>query len=161
MGGTGHRDSEQYAPAVFSDRSNGYSCSVKKGNRLACCLVSLPAQFMSTTLQPMACKTQLSVSDIKLCFVQLLILTLFVLQIISIYKRLIIKLNSHSLNISVSHVTISKRTQIEQSKPIASIKDFCAGKYGFRGQGNILSANANRVCSLWNKFHDCRQDYTL
>jgi hypothetical protein len=74
----------------------------------------------------------------------------------NIYKRLIIKLNFHSLNISANHVTISKITHIEQSKSIASIKDFCAGKYGFRGQGNILSANANRVCSLWNKFHDCR-----
>jgi len=46
----------------------------------------------------------------------------------NIYKRLIIKLNFHLLNISVSHVTISKSTQIEQSKSIASIEDFCAGK---------------------------------
>jgi len=101
-------------------------------------------------------KTQLPVSDIKLCFAYLHILTLFVLQIMNVYKRLIIKLNFHSLNISASHVTFSKSKQIEHSKSNASIKDFCAGNYGFRGQRNILSANANRVCSLWNKFHDCR-----
>jgi transposase-like protein len=74
-----------------------------------------------------------------------------------IYKTLIIRLNFHALNISVSHVNISKSTQIDQYKSTADIKDLYAGMYGFRQEGKVLSINANREFVLYGiSFRKCR-----